>query len=117
MITIFGIRNCDTVKKALKWSEEQGFSHQFHDFRKSPLSVGTVADWLAAVGPDILINRRGTTYRKLDDDNKRILEGNGAAALLAEQPTLMKRPIFETDGNYVVGFKEAEKEAVLALVK
>jgi len=117
VITIYGIRNCDTVKKALKWSEEQGFSHQFHDFRKSPLSADTVAGWLAAVGPDILINRRGTTYRKLEEDAKQALEDDGAAALLAEQPTLMKRPIFEMNGRYVVGFKDAEKEAVLALVK
>ncbi len=112
MITIYGIRNCDTVKKALKWSEEEGIEHQFHDFRKTPLAPETISHWLGKIGRDVLINKRGTTYRKLDDEGKEQLEGEDAAALLAEQPTLMKRPIFDLGDRYVVGFKEPEKEAV-----
>lgn len=117
MITIYGIKNCDTVRKALKWAEEQGIESRFHDFRKEPVSTDRVQDWMNAVGQDILINKRGTTYRKLDDAGKETLEGDGACSLLAEQPTLMKRPVFDLDGSYVVGFKDAEKKAILDAVK
>lgn len=113
MVTIFGIKNCDTVRKALKWAEEQNIEHAFHDFRKTPLSEGDVARWLEAVGADILINKRGLTYRNLDDASKQVLEGEKAIPLLIEQPTLMKRPIFDLDGQFIVGFKDAEKQAIL----
>lgn len=113
MITIYGIKNCDTVKKALKWAADNNLEFQFHDFRKSPLSDDTVARWLAATGAETLINKRGTTYRKLDDAKKETLEGENAVPLLVELPTLMKRPIFEVGGEYIVGFKEPQKEAVL----
>lgn len=116
MITIYGIKNCDTVKKALKWAAENNIDHRFHDFRKDPLDEDTVAAWLKGVGADILINKRGTTYRKLDDAGKQVLESDKAIPLLVEQPTLMKRPIFDLDGQYVVGFKDAEKQAVLDIL-
>ncbi|MCG8493918.1 MAG: arsenate reductase [Sneathiellales bacterium] len=113
MITIYGIKNCDTVRKALKWAEEQGIESRFHDFRKDPVDAEMVQSWMEAVGKDILINKRGTTYRKLDEAGKQTLEGEGAYALLAEQPTLMKRPVFDLGEAYIVGFKDAEKKAVL----
>jgi len=116
VITIYGIKNCDTVRKALKWVEEQGIESQFHDFRKDPVGADQVKSWMDAVGPEVLINKRGATYRKLEDAEKERLEGEGVCALLSEQPTLMKRPVFDLDGSYVVGFKDAEKKAILDAV-
>ncbi|TNE34541.1 MAG: arsenate reductase [Alphaproteobacteria bacterium] len=109
---IYGIRNCDTCRKALKWLEEEGIEHRFHDFRKDGLAQEKVAGWLRTAGADILVNRRGTTYRKLADDEKAALDGPGAAALLTAQPTLMKRPVFETASGLVIGFKDTEKAAL-----
>jgi len=115
MITIYGIKNCDTVRKALKWMTEQGIEHQFHDFRKQPLAVAQIENWIDVVGRDKLINTRGTTYRKLDDPSKAALDGASAATLLAETPTLMKRPIFEGEADIFVGFTDAEKAKLLQL--
>ena len=106
MITIYGIKNCDTVKKALKWADEQGLEYQFFDFRKSPLSEDTVTKWLEAVGHSVLVNKRGTTYRKLEEQDKGLLEGIDAIPLLTANPTLMKRPIFDLGGDYLVGFTD-----------
>lgn len=116
MITIYGIKNCDTVRAALKWATEKKIQHQFHDFRKSPLPESTICEWLDAVGHTVLVNKRGTTYRKLDGADKALLEGTDAVPLLTENPTLMKRPIFKIDDTYVVGFSEKEKSKLLELV-
>ncbi|MFB9355021.1 arsenate reductase [Sneathiella chinensis] len=113
MLKIYGIRNCDTVRKALKWAEEQGLEFTFHDYRKDPLSPETVEKWLSAIDRSKLVNKRGTTYRNLDDAAKAQLEGEGALPLLLEQPTLMKRPLFDTGRGYVVGFTDAERAVLL----
>jgi len=109
---VYGIKNCDTCRKALKWLEQEGAEFQFHDFRKEELDEETVDAWLAAVGSSTLINKRGTTYRQLDDQEKVELDGNSPSALLMASPTLIKRPVFEDKGRYVVGFKDAEKAAL-----
>ena len=109
---IYGIKNCDTCRKAIKWLDEEGVEFQFHDFRRDGLDKETVDTWLAAIDRTILINKRGTTYRQLNDDEKEQLDGPNPAALLMAAPTLFKRPIFENNGRYVVGFKDAEKDAV-----
>ncbi|WP_219821695.1 Spx/MgsR family RNA polymerase-binding regulatory protein [Sneathiella aquimaris] len=115
LITIYGIRNCDTIKKSLKWADEQGLEHHFHDYRKEPVSEEHLLKWLAEIDRDVLINKRGTTYRKLTDAQKETLEGDGAVSLLQEQPTIMKRPLFDLgNGVFVVGFKDEQKDAVLA---
>ncbi|WP_051548113.1 Spx/MgsR family RNA polymerase-binding regulatory protein [Sneathiella glossodoripedis] len=113
MITIYGIKTCDTVRKALKWADENGLNSQFNDFRKDPVSNELIRKWDNAVGRDVLVNKKGTTYRKLSDEEKRLLEGEGAFDLLAQQPTLMKRPVFESGDKIVVGFKEEQQQAVL----
>ncbi len=115
MITIYGIKNCDTVKKALKWAEEKGLDFEFHDFKKTAVSSDVIDTWMNAVGKEVLINKRGTTYRKLGDADKEILDTEEATSLLAGQPTLMKRPIFDIGGKIVVGFKENEKIEVLSV--
>lgn len=112
---MYGIKNCDTCRKALKWLANEGIDCRFHDFRKDGLEAETLDRWLSAIDPDVLINRRGTTYRKLDDEHKNELDGEGCAAVLLAQPTLMKRPIFEIGGRYVVGFADEQKSALKQL--
>ncbi len=113
MITIYGIKTCDTVRKALKWAESEGLEHEFHDFRKDPVSPGLVEKWDRAVGRDILVNKKGTTYRKLSDAEKEQLTKSGAFKLMADQPTIMKRPVFQQGDKVVVGFKDEQKSTVL----
>ena len=114
MITIYGIKTCDTVRKALKWAEENDIEHEFHDFRKNPVAEAVVKKWEQAVGRDKLINKKGTTYRKLSDADKEILTGDNPYALLCAQPTIMKRPVFEGPDQILIGFTDAEKSALLA---
>lgn len=117
MITIYGIRNCDTVRKALKWAEEQKIDFIFHDFRKTPVTEAVVERWNTAVGREKLVNKRGTTYRKLDETQKEFLGGNRPYEMLISEPTLMKRPIFDFGETAVVGFTEAEKSEILNKLK
>lgn len=108
MITVYGIRQCDTCRKALKWLESQALAHAFHDVRADGLEAARVNGWMASAFADTLVNRRSTTWRTLTDQQK-AAEGPDLAALLIEHPTLIKRPVFERDGEVVaVGFKPAE---------
>jgi len=117
MITIYGIKNCDTVRKALKWAEEQGIAHEFHDFRKNPVSENRVKRWDEAVGRNKLVNKRGTTYRKLDEDSRAALEAVEPYTMLRDEPTLMKRPIFELSDTVIVGFTASEQSEILGKLK
>ncbi|MGB0630043.1 MAG: arsenate reductase [Alphaproteobacteria bacterium] len=114
MITVYGIRNCDTCRKALKWLEAENIEHRFHDFRKDGLADTQVADWLEAVGPDVLLNKRGTTWRNLDDAQKADAERepDKLAALLLEHPTLIKRPVSENGDRIYIGFTEKVQKAL-----
>ena len=107
---MYGIKNCDTCRKALKWLEAEGIDCQFHDLRADGLPGDELEKWLAAIDRDVLINKRGTTYRQLDDAAKAALEGADPSAEIMARPTLLKRPIFSHNGQYLVGFKEPEKE-------
>lgn len=111
-ITLYGISNCDTVKKARAWLEARGIAHQFHDYRKHGADPALVAEWMAEMGVDAVMNRRGTTYRKLSDADKARAEVD-PVALMAEQPSLIKRPVVVHEGGLLVGFNEAEWEAAL----
>lgn len=111
-ITLYGISNCDTVKKARAWLEARGIAHQFHDYRKHGADPALVAEWMAEMGVDAVMNRRGTTYRKLSDADKARAEFD-PVALMAEQPSLIKRPVVVHEGGLLVGFNEAEWEAAL----
>lgn len=117
MVVIYGIKNCDTCKKALKWLEEENISYQFHDLRKDGFSPETAKMWLSKLDHDVLINKRGATYRNLEESQKEILETGDQSPLLAELPTLMKRPIFKLADNYLVGFKEEQKVRIVDYVK
>lgn len=115
MVT-YGIKNCDNCKKATKWLAENGISFRFHDLRKDGIGKEMVDVWLSKLGHDLLINKRGTTYRKLNEVEKATLESDQKSLLLVESPTLMKRPIFEFDDTYIIGFKDEQKEQLLELV-
>jgi len=104
MITLHGIPNCDTCRKASKWFATQGIDYQFFDLRRDGLDVATVEAWLREIGSDKLINRRGTTWRGLTDDEKARAESNDAAVFLVANPTLLKRPIIDIGKCRLVGF-------------
>jgi Spx/MgsR family transcriptional regulator len=104
MIKIYGLKNCDTCRKALKWMTAEGVRHEFADFRVNGLDEHQAAGWLAKLGHDTLINRRGTTWRQLPDDQKLDMDNDKALALVLENPALIKRPVFEIDCSVMVGF-------------
>ena len=112
MITVYGIKNCDTCRKALKWLDSEGIEHKFHDFRKDGLDQPTVSNWIDEIGIDTLLNRRGTTWRKLPDTDQASVETGNAATLLTENPTLIKRPIFDLGTKRLVGFKTDAQDAL-----
>lgn len=107
---IYGIPNCDTVKKARKWLEGEAIAHEFHDFRKDGLDAKKVASWLSKVSADVLVNKKSTTWRQLSDEQKMLNNDAEIVALLVANPTLVKRPVFEVGGKVLVGFKDAVKE-------
>lgn len=106
MITIYGIPNCDTVKKARKWLSDNGVEHQFHDFRKDGLDADLATEMHDAIGMEKLLNKRGTTWRKLDPAAQAEVEGNPVA--LTEYPALIKRPVFRLADGWAIGFGKAE---------
>lgn len=109
-ITLYGIPNCDTVKRARAFLAERGASVQFHDFKKSGVPADRLAAWVAAAGWERVLNRQGTTWRKLDDATKAgVADAAGASALMLAQPSVVKRPVVEwPDGAITVGFSEAD---------
>lgn len=106
---VYGIPNCDTVKRARAWLAEQGRAHEFHDFKKAGVPPARLDAWLAAAGWETLLNRKGTTWRGLPDDTKATVTGAAAAkALMLAQPSVIKRPVVEwDDGGITVGFDAA----------
>lgn len=112
-ITVYGIPNCDTVKKARTWLDGQGLAYAFHDYKKQGADPARIAGWIATAGRDRIVNKAGTTYRKLDDAQKAALDGEGAAQVLAQNPSVIKRPVVEHPCGLLVGFKEAEWAAAL----
>jgi arsenate reductase len=108
-ITIYGIPNCDTVKKARLWLTAQGLAFTFHDVRKQPLERATVAAWLQCVPWEVLVNRKGTTWRTLLDERKAaIVDADSALELMLELPAVIKRPVLHQDQQFHVGFSDAQ---------
>lgn len=117
---LYGIPNCDTVKKARAWLAAQGVAHQFHDFKKQGVPADRLPHWADAVGWEKLLNRQGTTWRKLDADTQAAVHDAGSAAeVMKAQPSVIKRPVVEwADGRITVGFNEADwNEAATARSK
>ncbi|MDX1598827.1 MAG: ArsC family reductase, partial [Marinobacter sp.] len=105
---IYGIKNCDTVKKARKWLEEQGVPYEFHDFRKDGLDGPLLSRLEQSVGWETLVNRRGTTWRKLPEDVRDTIDAQSAHDIMLENPSIIKRPVVEHEGNVSVGFNADE---------
>ncbi|ARU06891.1 ArsC family reductase [Comamonas serinivorans] len=114
--TLYGIPNCDTVKKARTWLQAQGVTHTFHDFKKQGLDAATVLAWTRQLPWDQVLNKRGTTWRQLSDSEQaRATDAASAAALMAEHPSLVKRPVVAwPDGTVTVGFDADAWQARLA---
>jgi arsenate reductase len=106
MTTLFGIKNCDTVKKARRWLEAEDIAYDFHDFRSDGLSAEQVDQWIQYLGIDTLVNKRSTTWKTLSDTEKETLMNGHASALIVEHPTLIKRPLLATNSQFHVGFNE-----------
>lgn len=105
MIALYGIPNCDTVKKARTWLDANGIAYSFHDYKKERADPARLAKWADAVGWEPLLNRAGTTFRKLPEADKGDIDAAKALALMAAQPSLIKRPVVEYRGGLLVGFK------------
>ena len=108
---LFGIKNCDTVKKAMRWLDQHQVPYQFHDFRKDGLDQPTIELWLNSVSWEQLINKRGTTWRKLEDPRKDQLNQQSAVELMLTHPTLIKRPVIEDAAGVSIGFNESDFQA------
>jgi arsenate reductase len=105
---VYGIKNCDTVKKARRWLEANDVAFTFHDFRADGLDTTTIESWLENVSWEVLLNKRGTTWRKLEDPRKDALTQDIAVELMLANPTLIKRPVVSVNNDCLVGFKEAD---------
>ena len=111
-ITLFGIPNCDTMKKARRWLEANGVLYTFHDYKKSGVPEKNLKQWVKKSGWETLLNRRGTTWRKLDDATKNGIDETSAIKVMLENPSSIKRPVLELNDSLLVGFSEdAYKEA------
>ena len=109
MLKIYGLKNCDTCRAAKKWLVGQDVEHEFLDVREISLDAKTILQWVNAVGMDILLNKRGTTWRKLDETEKDLSNQKLAIELMAEHPALIKRPVFDNNGEISVGFAKHEE--------
>jgi arsenate reductase (glutaredoxin) len=114
VVTLYGIPNCDTVKKARKWLDAAGVAHRFHDVRKDGLEPERLSGWIDALGWEALLNRSGTTFRKLPDAAKADLDASRAAALMLAEPAMIRRPVVEHAGGLMIGFRESDWATTLA---
>jgi arsenate reductase (glutaredoxin) len=104
-VTVYGIKNCDTMKKARAWLDGHGIAYESHDYKAAGISRGVLQSWAHAVGWETLLNRAGTTFRKLPEADKDGLTENKAIALMMAQPSMIKRPVLERGGKLLVGFR------------
>ncbi|MCX8995701.1 ArsC family reductase [Rhizobiaceae bacterium BDR2-2] len=104
-IIIYGIRNCDTMKKARTWLDQHGVDYRFHDYKVEGIGRDVLESWSGKTGWETLLNRQGTTFRKLSEEEKQDIDRNKAIELMLAQPSLIKRPVLEKDGTILVGFR------------
>lgn len=110
---LYGIPNCDTVKKARAWLDRCGIAYAFHDYKKAGIDEGRLRAWAGELGWEALLNRAGTTFRKLPEADKQGLNENRAIALMLTQPSMIKRPVLERGGTRLIGFDAAAWQAAL----
>ena len=113
MITMYGIRNCDTVKKARAWLDVRGIAYDFHDYKIAGIDRSRLSAWAAELGWEAVLNRAGTTFRKLPDADKADLDKDKAIALMLDQPSMIKRPVLDLGDRRLIGFREEEWRAAL----
>lgn len=104
-ITIYGIKNCDTMKKARSWLDARGIEYRFHDYKTAGIDSDRLDHWCKVAGWEMLLNRAGTTFRKLSEADKKVPDARKAIALMLSQPSLIKRPVLDLNGRLLVGFK------------
>ena len=113
-ITIYGIKNCDTIKKARAWLDKRGVDYAFHDYKVAGIDKGKLEGWAREVGWEALLNKAGTTFRKLADKEKEGITETKAIKLMLAQPSIIKRPVLELgQGKLLVGFKPEQYEAAV----
>ncbi len=112
MITLYGISNCDTVRKARRWLEQRHIDYRFHDFREDGLSAEQVRDWLEQLGWETLVNRRSTGWKALDPSRREAMDNVSALPAILETPTLIKRPLLDTGHELHVGFGPAQYQSI-----
>jgi len=109
-VTIYGIKNCDTMKKARAWLDDRGVAYAFHDYKAVGIERGVIEGWAREAGWETLLNRAGTTFRKLPEKDKEGLTEKKAIALMVAQPSIIKRPVLDVGGKLLVGFKPEQYE-------
>jgi arsenate reductase len=107
MIKVYGIKNCDTMKKARTWLDSHGVQYEFHDYKTAGIAADVLKRWVGQVGWEVLLNRAGTTFRKLPDEQKTGLNESKAIGLMVAQPSMIKRPVLEKGKRLLVGFDPA----------
>lgn len=110
---MYGIPNCDTIKKARKWLEANGIDYEFHDYKKLGVPEKNLKKWVQQAGWETVLNRRGTTWRKLPDEVKDSIDETSSIAVMMENASAIKRPVLEADGVLLIGFKTEEYERLL----
>lgn len=113
MTTLYGIKNCDTMKKARAWLDGHGIAYAFHDYKTAGVEKARLQDWVSQLGWEVLLNRAGTTFRKLPDAEKDGLTEKKAIALMLAQPSMIKRPVLEMAGKVTAGFRPEQYEKLL----
>ncbi|MCI5107573.1 MAG: Spx/MgsR family RNA polymerase-binding regulatory protein [Pseudomonadales bacterium] len=113
MITLYGIANCDTIRKTRKWLQEKGSDYDFHDYKKQGCPPELAATLLQQFDLDTVINKRGSTWRKLPESRRDSLTVDNAAELMQEQPSVIKRPILNIDGQWLLGYDSARMEELI----
>ncbi len=109
MIKIYGIKNCDTVKKSLKWLDDRGLKYQFHDYKKAGVDEKKLTDFVEKFGFEKILNRKGTTWRMLElIEQSKVVDKISALKLMVEKPSIIKRPLLEFGSEKLVGFDESE---------
>ena len=112
-VTIYGIKNCDTMKKARTWLDDHGIAYEFHDYKASGIDRARLEGWVKELGWETVLNRAGTTFRSLPDEAKQDLDADKAVALMLEQPSMIKRPVLDLGSRRLTGFKpEIYQEAL-----
>ncbi len=104
-VTMFGIKNCDTIKKARAWLDAAGIAHQFHDYKAAGIDADVLRGWVDEAAWETVLNRAGTTFRQLPDADKQGIDATKAVTLMLANPSMIKRPVLVADGRLLIGFK------------